>query len=1743
MPSPKNKPIENNYYSDYAEEENSTQHTGEENSTQQGSELPIKKIVSSLLIIFAVIIILVLAVNLLSQTNNLLFFSDGKTFKQNVSISKNGELINSFFSDGNSLELKGNPLDSIRGQISSPLLAGGKKGGKITITGAGGRITILNYGEDFFIDENGEIFFNVNLSDLIDLDVYYDENTGDYNFPPDFNYETTFQFFIEDEESGEEIIILAPVTFIFNNQNSNSCIILNRSFINESTHYGSLQTTASLSVVCESYSNLTAFVNWQSERAGNVEIIFGNYEFAAVLTDYNKTILSTPTVGEYPLKIIFTPFKEAAGKKAYFSVNFFINGVSSKIDFEVPIDNLEQCIQITPDDLFLAKNSESVSFKIDVSSCYSEKINISLCDNDLACSGGTEGGINLSQYSFSLNPRGNSSAVVNISKEEIAGVYGIPIYAKVSGASKVLIDEKTVVVEPFMGETVYPERFIVSMIGTGKDSIKIKNIDLVEDVEVNSNICNLYTSSTGIKEGMGIGVVGAQNIFGTSWLGTLAIDREKYSGSGKYQAALFSLMGELEKNRIKVQNESYAKNSLIKQSYLMTQDAVNAINEATSDTDGMIKSLTNLKEKIAKSNELADLELASQIAGLTASGVSMTTSITFLAADLDAALTAVTTMNASVCSSASVSSQAALEATTSAVELSNSLVANLNLVLSLYSSIYSTYSTISSFTEDVERINAASALNNTTKALDKLNEAKEEALIALNFAELSLISASIDSFYLISQQDFDAKNYLNDVLIHMTNVLALLEEAQTFQLDAIDDLTIGLPDTASNLENILQIIAMLASLITTLPYMESDISGIVTLMDTALTSTITSISLAASECTSSEGSSAGCCTLSTTTGPAAETKIASTNLAGLKAVASIADAVSLVNSIYGLLNSYQQLSNDYTDDYKNSATKINNLIPKLNNAILVVKALVEFLPTSILAADWLGTESKKTSEIANYTSSAYALSGEEYNIKRLNGIVGTFLANAFVNGAYKGGVYTKKNTFANPAALSSITQSDNTKTKLNFAGESNWKEDCANIVTLTLPDYKLNLLNDAEHPILSTQGVLAFWEFTDSKVFDVFEEQKVDMGFANSGLKKNSYGVLELPLIKHSHANPTLVTSEFGPFNIPDTTQKISYKYHMKFNAVPQKSNNYTKTTGENSCGVGILRGETGSVKSLPRIILSWDWNSVSVANNSLIQNNSNYSRQLTSAIIGTNSQQEPFIDASQLSILISKKLGSLDYFLETAQIICPINPVEEILKEIVPIIPIQNLSENAFFEEEITPKCYLPLTTREYDGLPALYYYLPVENNTPSLDWIDSTKDIVRIKNRSEFLTLIDFNAFLIRDGYGVDFQSDFVTSFASRVFTSAYSFLNNSSGMKNYFYNSDRFFFSSRANSLTSKKEWVLPDAGKYRIRAIIDFDETAKLFVSSSPSAKIIISIELIQPVSSDYSPLYYTPIDGFTGLSANNNRIGYGSSLTGGYNLDIINSQGIVLSTEQKNSLNKIKFVKLNDFFLLNALPSLRSKIFDYTLSSNVDNNSSIIFTPTTATPILFEIREKLGERTILNYSVARENTELSSKLNSLFILSKLNGCYDYSGVFESSFINNGPDYGSGKIFGLYLPIANKTGSNFVKTIAYTPTQTNYYLKKTLTGAIYSPTSPSETSNDILLSGVPLMKSNYVMAGETPDSLEKILQGVEAGSICSASLGSREMFFWPEEQIFNEKYVGEEFNNKQISAMNSCIKETN
>ena len=120
--------------------------------------------------------------------------------------------------------------------------------------------------------------------------------------------------------------------------------------------------------------------------------------------------------------------------------------------------------------------------------------------------------------------------------------------------------------------------------------------------------------------------------------------------------------------------------------------------------------------------------------------------------------------------------------------------------------------------------------------------------------------------------------------------------------------------------------------------------------------------------------------------------------------------------------------------------------------------------------------------------------------------------------------------------------------------------------------------------------------------------------------------------------------------------------------------------------------------------------------------------------------------------------------------------------------------------------------------------------------------------------------------------------------------------------------------------------------------------------------------------------------------------------------------------------------------------MRSKILDHSLSPN-DNSSTLIFTPTTINLIIFEIKETIGQRPILNYSFKRDTMDISSKMNSSIISSTLKGCKDYLNEQETTFINNGPDVGTEKYMVIFT-ISQKEGVNYVKTIIYAPTNAVY-----------------------------------------------------------------------------------------------------
>ncbi|MFA6065388.1 MAG: hypothetical protein WCW44_03445 [archaeon] len=1728
----------------YAEEEDTSNTTSAEEPILFG--LTVRKITSIALILLVLVIALFLVLNLLGQKGGPFFLDpNGDKLQGHVTLSKDGKLIDSFTMDGNKLTLQGNPNNTVYSTINTNGVISGNRKVEFTIKDSRGRITSIKVSpSDVSIDENGGIHFSFKPTEDMNLEGYYDENTGEYIFPNGDSIDLEFEFVITNDENDTAIIDI-PAEFIFQEFVQSGCIAFEKTTIRESTHFGALELNTRMRVLCDVPSDLLADLAWQSERMGNVEIRFNElYKNSSVLTPYAKSVYNTIPQGEYNVKIIFTPFKEYSGQTASFFVNFGLGTSTAKLDFDVVIDNLEQCIKLTPEKVVIPADQDSANLTIDVSSCASSRVEISICDNNPNCASGSEGGIDVSQMFFSLNTGSNATKTIRITRGEIAGAYGATIYARAPGIEKVFVDDKLVIVEPNSDAIIVPDKYVISLIGGARDSARLTNKTLAEEVPVSASICSVYKSSLGITGDTSLGAAITQYAGTKSWWNDLATNPDRYSGSGKYQASLVNTLYALDNIRAAAQQSSMQKNALIKTAYL-AGTALNASTLAAQDSGATAQeSIEDLVTKSDSYNNFKNVDIASTYTQLATNAGSLYYGATTVGEATYTARAACAAYQTAATSSCTVASANAASASTMEDTASGILLTEYAL------NAKSIYDSTAALADPIADINPSAASSKTNATVQKIGELKESAAKVNNYLRLALASASVDDFSSASKEDASAKNYLLLAKTETANAILLGQQAMSTAAEADDELTQMIAQEQSDLDKVTGYASLAVGIIelaASLTSVHSTAQGFVTSAKASLT---TSAGQLTGGCVVSK--IPGCCAL---TQPVslywgADNAVAAQLTAMNTAYAPLVALGMLTVGLQGYDMWRQTELPTVTTATNTAKTSLADVVAKVGVVNQNLIALNAALDPAIDAADWLSQQEKEASLGSTYDNSVGITFSEEFNKKRMTGLISTAIINGFVNGAYAGGVYTTANTFATGSA-SPIRTEENNVTKENkvsfeestttLESSDGLKENCSNQVSLTVPDYIINLVQDGKQINVSTPGVTAVWDHSDAKVFDVFESQETGIKFANSGLKNNSYGTVEFNITKHIHANPTeLSGNNFGPFNVTDSSvEEMKVKYHFKFNSMPRAGNNYVPIA-ENDCTDGLMRGKSGS-EGIPKVIMSWDWNSVKGIGS--LAGGANAQRSVTNAIVGENNLDEPYLDATQLTILLSKKLGSLSNFLETVNPQCPENPAQKILTAVRPFI--SNPETGLPYTGETQDAgnfCYLPLTTRFYDGKPALYYFV---EDSPQTTWEYFFSDTERVNNAQELIKLVDFNVNLMRDGYGTDFQYDFVNRFTTAIMQAGPSFMDPNQGARRYFSDKDRIYYSSQANSLNSNTKWVLPDAGKYRVRMLINFEDTAKIFDGSNPQARIVVELYSLDPVNSSYSPLYYMPIDGLVGLSASGSRTSYGSSISNGGNFDISKSSGVYIDSQQNNSLVKINYSKVEDFFTLNALPSMRGKLLDLKYNYNPktmrDENSYIKQFASVATPLLFEIQGTQGEQTFYTYSIKRNNQPINSTFSNMFLLSAVGDCTDLAGVPLSNFYYKAPDYGENKQYGVLLPTAQVSGKTYLKTIAYSPLMDAFDLLKPLNGQIYSSSDIKGVNNPVALNGISGMLYNDKSANSTPASLTDLLKGVEAKNICVSSLGDREYFFWPEEKLYATNSLEDaSLTTLENTAKATCVK---
>ncbi len=1700
---------------------------------------PIKKLLVIAGAVVVIIIIAILAINLLGQTNNALFYDVfGNILGSKVSISKDGKLIDSFNTDGDVLHLSGNPNGDIDVAVRPGSILFSNKNISVNLKSGGKIVVKTSQSGAVYVDENGIVHVIINPLEDLNIPGHYDDETGEFIID-DPNVEIIIEYVIDDPDSGETVIVELEADLSLLESQQDGCLSLSKTMVRDVTHYGTLETPTTIKLLCEPQGEIVALLEWKSERMGNVEVVFGNYSSSTLLEKYEKPILM-PKDYSYNAKIIYTPFKEFAGQKAQFNVNIRYEASKGSIQFDVANDNLEQCIGITPEKLLIPKGQDETSITIDASTCHSEKIEVYLCDGDSGCTGGApEGQIGVEQQMFVLSPKSNPKKTITLSRVDLPGAYGITIHARTPKADKILIGEETLIVEPNGTEELTPDKFVISLMGGAKDSMRITNTSLAEDIDVDASICSVYKNSLGtIAEseagsnyGMGFHNV---SVYSQSWWKDLRTSSSKFSGDGKYQAAFTNTLVEIDYLRYIAQAYSAEKNYKIKKSYMdlkgMPVKAQILVDEAAV---GVTKA-QDLKDKMDAANEFAEANFASQIVSTISSITGLATTYAILQIDLTTLQGYIETINA--CPPAVAPLKVATQALARANSSTAVNVATVAEGISAVNSIYSIYQNVDSVTKETDEINATGALEEAKNVQSKIKDAKSKIDSANKNVSLALGEASIDEFKKSSEQDYKAEEYLRKAREDMLDANALLKEALTSQLKANDFITTVLPELPSTSDTVVQGVQLLVQLVTMLGIVHTQsalIQEAITETSAAMKATTSAV---ASGCSAVATSEACCPVIGTDT--MAEIEVSKLQANSALSVASALSVLNAVQTVYSAFSTYNTMTNDYTEQFNKVNEQFSTNVQDIYDMQDEVKQSLKSLPEGIDAAEWLGDKETQASKAAGYSSIVDL--PESYNKERLTGLIGTALINGFVNGAYIGGVYnTKDTTFTTSAsALNTAAKEKDANTKKISFEENNFglKENCDNMVRITVPDYKTNLMQDAKPITISLDTVNAVWSFDEAKVFDVFESQEVGVIFANAGLRKNSFGTVEFKATKHENANPSTVTSgTFGPFNVPDISQnEISQKYHIKFNVEPRKGNTFVPLQN-NLCTNELLRGKSGSA-ALPNILFSWDWNSVAglgALKNPIKQNT------FRTARIGTG-EGEPFIDAVQLSILMSKKLGALNSFLSQNTLECPTNPSRLILGAIKPVI-VDKDGQFADKElEDIEFDCFMPLTTKTYDGKPALYYYL---TSSPLNEAPEGISDAEVVSTADEFLGLVDFNANLMRDGYGFDMQYDYADSYSRKILVAAPSFLDSSTGAKKFFLDKDRLFYTSEANFFLAQRAWNLPDAGKYRVRMLIDFDGYPAIFRGSSPAAKIKVELYSLEPVSSNFSPFYYVPIDGAVGAEVNNNRYGYGTSLTGPNPEPIMvsNTDSIALVSRQKDSLVKILETKLSRFGIENYSPSLRGKVitlqYNYNTKTLDDGNSYFLYSPVVGTPVIVKANGTAGESTAYVYSLLFNGREFDPGTQNLLLWTGVNSCTNLAGQPITKNYNRTGDSVLGGAYSINLPKSEVGGSTLLKTVVYSPIDDMYAISKQENGAMYTTGEPNGAANPVALAGITGMYGNDKANASVPNYLERMFASVEKGDLCISRTSSRESMWWSEESLFKKSLAGKESLYQREEALKS------
>ncbi|MBU1930772.1 hypothetical protein KJ972_04645 [Candidatus Micrarchaeota archaeon] len=690
------------------------------------------------------------------------------------------------------------------------------------------------------------------------------------------------------------------------------------------------------------------------------------------------------------------------------------------------------------------------------------------------------------------------------------------------------------------------------------------------------------------------------------------------------------------------------------------------------------------------------------------------------------------------------------------------------------------------------------------------------------------------------------------------------------------------------------------------------------------------------------------------------------------------------------------------------------------------------------------------------------------------------------------------------------------------------------IVTNRLHGFLINLVNDAKEIQSDNPKINGEFNTDVAKVSDHYQEQEVGVVFENKGLEEEKpvYSTVTIIAAEHAYGEPQSVPpgqQDWGAFNLESigTTSDYAQEFHLKFNPSEQAEAGAPVSTTATSCVQGARIGQTGE-EALPKVKLSWDWESIS--QNACDASNVNYF----------------YCDGTQFAIMVSKRLRALEEFLQTnAGLPCPTNPYQvQLDNQMNSFDPfVGGIGHSSFDTHAFVTDCWLDPNTRLMDGKASLEYF--VEEASNNVAWTSE------IKNAGDLHELLFFDVYLIQDGFSTDFLKDFSHFYTFINFSDTPAYFYRDAVGKNYnqYFENEKISFQEKFSNSSQ-----LPTSGLYHAELIIDFGADWQFFdTSGHANANIQVNL-LAQEQAESSNPFYYLPFDGGVGFEDTQlKREGYG------VRFNVSEEDVFSISNETKtrtwsspssSGIQNLSIDRTASLESLNARFANRGIVLDLKSESNSQKNMA--FTPSLATPLILKIQKEETSPFSVFFLVRKAMQPETTGSNLGYWTGMGETCKDYSGETVQDIFKESADRKAGEddqqdssrwqeSYAIDWENPSRTGMVFLKSIFYTPPSVQYSIESSGEhNWFYSLDSTPSTSFD--LQGISDMTYNSGIGTETQriTALNDLFELVQKESICITNSGLRTIYWWNTDALYSSTgSQGKSMNEIESDIESQCI----